>query len=97
MLNTNEADFCHNNSIIVIAVLVAENTAFFIKISHVFNCGYDMFIIVFPSSSFIGFVTDEEVKRRESKLREALKNDREFRIKEGNSVEIAQVRSLLKC
>jgi hypothetical protein len=53
-------------------------------------------LLVFPSSSFIGFVTDEEVKRRESKLREALKNDREFQIKEGTSVEIAQVRSLLK-
>lgn len=97
MLNTNESDFCRNNSIIVTAVLGAESSSFFIKISHVFNCGYDMFIIVFPSSSFIGFVTDEEVKQRESKLREALKNDREFRIIEGASVEIAQVRSLLKC
>ncbi|XP_059463362.1 heme-binding-like protein At3g10130, chloroplastic isoform X1 [Corylus avellana] len=40
--------------------------------------------------AFSGFVTDEEVERRESKLREALENDREFQIKEGASVEIAQ-------
>ncbi|KAF5473862.1 hypothetical protein F2P56_005817 [Juglans regia] len=40
--------------------------------------------------AFSGFVTDEEVKRRESKLREALKSDRQFQIKEGASVEIAQ-------
>lgn len=96
-LSTNESDFCRNNSIVVIAVLGAESSAFLIKISHVFNCGYVKFIRVFPASSFIGFVTDEEVKRRESKLREALENDREFQIKEGASVEIAQVRSLLKC
>jgi hypothetical protein len=85
------------NVVLNIAVLGAESSSFFIKISHVFKCGYDMFIIVFPSTSFIGFVTDEEVKQRELKLREALRNDREFRIKEGASVEIAQVRSLLKC
>jgi len=41
-----------------------------------------------------GFVNDEEVKRRERKLREALKNDGQFKIKEGTSVEIAQVKSL---
>ncbi|XP_030925106.1 heme-binding-like protein At3g10130, chloroplastic isoform X1 [Quercus lobata] len=40
--------------------------------------------------AFSGFVTDEEVKQRESKLREALKNDAQFQIKEGGSVEIAQ-------
>lgn len=40
--------------------------------------------------SFSGFVNDEEVKRRESKLREAMKNDGQFKIKEGTSVEIAQ-------
>lgn len=40
--------------------------------------------------SFSGFVNDEEVKRRELKLREALKNDGEFKIKEGTSIEIAQ-------
>lgn len=40
--------------------------------------------------AFSGFVTDEEVKQRESKLREALKNDRQFQIKEGASGEIAQ-------
>ncbi|KAG2686613.1 hypothetical protein I3843_09G014300 [Carya illinoinensis] len=40
--------------------------------------------------AFSGFVTDEEVKRRESKLREALKSDRQFQIKEGATVEIAQ-------
>lgn len=41
-----------------------------------------------------GFVTDEEVKRRELKLRDALKNDRQFQVKEGASVEVAQVRSI---
>ncbi|XP_041025016.1 heme-binding-like protein At3g10130, chloroplastic isoform X2 [Juglans microcarpa x Juglans regia] len=40
--------------------------------------------------AFSGFVTDEEVKRREAKLREALKTNRQFQIKEGASVEIAQ-------
>ncbi|KAI6696439.1 hypothetical protein NL676_016558 [Syzygium grande] len=40
--------------------------------------------------AFSGFVTDEEVKQRELKLRDALKNDGEFRIKEGTSVEVAQ-------
>ncbi|KAA8516721.1 hypothetical protein F0562_016773 [Nyssa sinensis] len=40
--------------------------------------------------AFSGFVTDEEVKRRESTLRDALKNDRQFQLKEGASVEVAQ-------
>ena len=44
-----------------------------------------------------GFVTDEEVKQREFKLREALKSDRRFQVKEGASVEVAQVKWLLKC
>ncbi|CAK7343210.1 unnamed protein product [Dovyalis caffra] len=39
---------------------------------------------------FSGFVTDEEVKQRESKLRDALKNDTEFKVKDGASVEVAQ-------
>lgn len=39
-----------------------------------------------------GFVSDEEIKQRESKLREALKDDRQFQVKEGTSVEVAQVR-----
>lgn len=43
-----------------------------------------------------GFVTDEEVKQRELKLRDALKNDRQFQVKEGASVEVAQVRSIVK-
>lgn len=41
-----------------------------------------------------GFVSDEEIKQRESKLREALKDDRQFQVKEGTSVEVAQVRSI---
>lgn len=41
-------------------------------------------------------MNDEEVKRRELKLREALKNDGEFKIKEGTSIEIAQVKSLMQ-
>ncbi|KZV17158.1 heme-binding-like protein chloroplastic [Dorcoceras hygrometricum] len=40
--------------------------------------------------SFSGFVTDEEVERRESTLRASLKNDSRFRVKEGASVEVAQ-------
>ncbi|CAN6577412.1 unnamed protein product [Malus baccata var. baccata] len=40
--------------------------------------------------AFSGFVTNEEVKKRESKLREALKNDGRFQVKEGTSVEVAQ-------
>lgn len=38
-----------------------------------------------------GFVTDDEITRRESKLKDALKNDPEFQVKEGASVEVAQV------
>ncbi|CAJ2632349.1 heme-binding-like protein At3g10130, chloroplastic [Trifolium pratense] len=40
--------------------------------------------------AFSGFVNDEEVKRRELKLREALKNDGQFKLKEGTAVEVAQ-------
>lgn len=38
-----------------------------------------------------GFVTDEDIKQRELKLREALGSDREFCVKLGVSVEVAQV------
>ncbi|XP_052176771.1 heme-binding-like protein At3g10130, chloroplastic isoform X2 [Diospyros lotus] len=41
-------------------------------------------------TAFSGFVTDEEVTRRESILRNALKNDPQFQIKDGASVEVAQ-------
>ncbi|XP_051113657.1 heme-binding-like protein At3g10130, chloroplastic [Andrographis paniculata] len=40
--------------------------------------------------AFAGFVTDQEVERRETVLRNSLKNDPEFCIKEGASVEVAQ-------
>lgn len=40
--------------------------------------------------AFSGFITDEEVKQRESVLRNALKNDNEFQVKAGASVEVAQ-------
>ncbi|XVF07665.1 hypothetical protein REPUB_Repub06bG0159300 [Reevesia pubescens] len=40
--------------------------------------------------AFSGFVTDEEVKQRELKLREALKNDRQLQVKKDASVEVAQ-------
>lgn len=40
--------------------------------------------------AFSGFVTDEEVKLRESKLRSALRNDKQFQVKEGAPVEVAQ-------
>ncbi|KAK9084220.1 hypothetical protein Scep_030691 [Stephania cephalantha] len=41
-------------------------------------------------SAFSGYVSDEEVKRRESKLRDALKSDKQFQVKEGALVEVAQ-------
>ncbi|KAJ4793695.1 SOUL heme-binding protein [Rhynchospora pubera] len=41
-------------------------------------------------TAFSGFVTDEDVSRRESKLREALKTDLEFQLKDGALVEVAQ-------
>lgn len=40
--------------------------------------------------AFSGFVSDEEIERRESRLRDALKRDREYRVKDGASVEVAQ-------
>ncbi|KAI3742368.1 hypothetical protein L1987_60048 [Smallanthus sonchifolius] len=40
--------------------------------------------------AFSGFVTDEDVMRRESKLRDTLKNDNQFKVKSGALVEIAQ-------
>lgn len=40
--------------------------------------------------AFSGFITDEEVERRESRLRDLLNNDTEFRVKEGALVEVAQ-------
>ncbi|KAL6005311.1 hypothetical protein ACLOJK_005875 [Asimina triloba] len=41
-------------------------------------------------SAFSGFVTDEEVKRRELKLRDYLRRDSQFQVKENASVEVAQ-------
>ncbi|THU53431.1 hypothetical protein C4D60_Mb10t14330 [Musa balbisiana] len=41
-------------------------------------------------TAFSGFVTDEDVMQRESKLRESLRSDTEFQVKEGASVEVAQ-------
>lgn len=38
-----------------------------------------------------GFVTDQEVERRESTLRALLDKDPEFCVKDGASVEVAQV------
>ncbi|KAM0001410.1 putative SOUL hem-binding protein [Helianthus debilis subsp. tardiflorus] len=40
--------------------------------------------------AFSGFVTDEDVMRRESKLRDALKNDSQFKVISGALVEVAQ-------
>lgn len=40
--------------------------------------------------AFSGYVTDREVKRRESKLRDALQMDGEFQVKDGATVEVAQ-------
>ncbi|XP_071719918.1 heme-binding-like protein At3g10130, chloroplastic [Rutidosis leptorrhynchoides] len=39
---------------------------------------------------FSGFVTDEDVMRRESTLRKILKNDTQFKVKSGALVEVAQ-------
>lgn len=47
------------------------------------------------TKTFSGFVSDEDVERRESSLRELLKNDKHFFVKEGASVEVAQVWYLL--
>ncbi|KAF9665077.1 hypothetical protein SADUNF_Sadunf16G0084600 [Salix dunnii] len=44
--------------------------------------------------AFSGFVTDEEVKQRELKLRDALKKEPEFVAKESASVEVAQVNTI---
>lgn len=41
-------------------------------------------------------MNDEEIKQRELKLRDALKSDSQFEIKEGTSVEVAQVRILMQ-
>lgn len=46
---------------------------------------------MFPSSNESGFVTDEEVKQRESKLRRALENDNQFQVRKDALVEVAQV------
>ncbi|KAH6797588.1 SOUL heme-binding family protein [Perilla frutescens var. hirtella] len=40
--------------------------------------------------AFSGFVTDDEIARRESTLRELLRKDTEYRVKDGASVEVAQ-------
>nr|GEW26780.1 hypothetical protein [Tanacetum cinerariifolium] len=40
--------------------------------------------------AFSGFVTDEDVMRRESTLRDNLKNDSQYKVKTGASVEVAQ-------
>ncbi|CAF1935692.1 unnamed protein product [Brassica oleracea] len=41
--------------------------------------------------AFSGYVTDEEIERREQELRRALQNDKKFRVRDGVSVEVAQV------
>ncbi|CAL9220238.1 unnamed protein product [Arabidopsis halleri] len=40
--------------------------------------------------AFSGYVTDEEIERREKELRRALHNDKKFRVRDGVSVEVAQ-------
>ncbi|KAK9055423.1 hypothetical protein SSX86_026506 [Deinandra increscens subsp. villosa] len=40
--------------------------------------------------AFSGFVTDEDVMYRESKLRDTLKNDSQFKVKSGAQLEVAQ-------
>ncbi|KAH9602792.1 hypothetical protein KSS87_004148 [Heliosperma pusillum] len=43
-----------------------------------------------PKDPALGYVTDEEVKQRESMLRDALKNDKEYQVKVGAQVEVLQ-------
>lgn len=45
---------------------------------------------VIAVGAFSGFVTDEEVKHRESKLRDALRSNTEFQVKNNALVEVAQ-------
>lgn len=52
---------------------------------------------IFCLLSDAGFVTDEEVKHRELKLRDALKTEPEFIVKESASVEVAQVKCSVSC
>ncbi|KAL9828198.1 Heme-binding-like protein chloroplastic [Arabidopsis thaliana] len=40
--------------------------------------------------AFSGYVTDEEIERRERELRRALQNDKKFRVRDGVSFEVAQ-------
>ncbi|KFK38401.1 hypothetical protein AALP_AA3G108200 [Arabis alpina] len=40
--------------------------------------------------AFSGYVTDEEIERREQELKRALQNDWKFRVRDGVSVEVAQ-------
>ncbi|EOA12562.1 hypothetical protein CARUB_v10026829mg [Capsella rubella] len=40
--------------------------------------------------AFSGYVTNEEIERREQELRRALQNDKKFRVRDGVSVEVAQ-------
>lgn len=47
--------------------------------------------IIYEQTLFSGYVTDEEIERREQKLRRALRNDKKFRVRDGVSVEVAQV------
>ncbi|XP_074566658.1 heme-binding-like protein At3g10130, chloroplastic [Curcuma longa] len=41
-------------------------------------------------AAFSGFITDEDVRRRETKLREDLKRETDYQVKVGASVEVAQ-------
>eukprot|EP00245_Coleochaete_scutata_P001749 TRINITY_DN12205_c0_g1_i1.p1 TRINITY_DN12205_c0_g1~~TRINITY_DN12205_c0_g1_i1.p1 ORF type:complete len:323 (-),score=86.01 TRINITY_DN12205_c0_g1_i1:78-1046(-) len=45
---------------------------------------------IMAAVAFSGYVTDEDVKRRERELRAALANDKEVRVKAGAVVEVAQ-------
>ncbi|KAD3068281.1 hypothetical protein E3N88_36161 [Mikania micrantha] len=45
--------------------------------------------------AFSGFVTDEDVMRRELKLRDTLKNDSQFKVKSGALVEVAQLNKII--
>lgn len=57
-------------------------------LQKVVNIVLKRFIIHFKP----GFATDEVVKRQEIKLRKALENDKQFQVKDGTTLEVAQVR-----
>ncbi|KAG5553319.1 hypothetical protein RHGRI_011251 [Rhododendron griersonianum] len=72
--------------IVAVAAFSVKGTSNIADIDNLSSKDDLILVLVFEP----GFVTDDEVTRRESKLKDALKNDPEFQVKEGASVEVAQ-------